>query len=65
MNVLDEVLQSYSNQGNLELDQTRYTIKRRDHESADSKVIKLFQKSMHFVKPLQSWIVLLCLSTSK
>jgi hypothetical protein len=32
MNVLDEIPQSYSHQENLELDQTKYIIKTRDHE---------------------------------
>ncbi len=44
MNVLDEVPQSYSHQGNPELDQTRYTTKTRDHESMDLEVAKLLSK---------------------
>jgi len=39
--VLDEVPQSYSHQGNLELDQTRYITKTRDHESMDLELAKL------------------------
>jgi len=31
VNVLDEVPQSYSHQGNLEMDQTRYTTETKDH----------------------------------
>jgi hypothetical protein len=41
VNVLDEVLQSYSHQGNLELDQTRYTTETRDHLFMDSEVVRL------------------------
>ncbi len=44
MNVLDEIPQSYSHQGNLELDQTRYTIETRHHESMDLEVAKLLSK---------------------
>ncbi len=44
MNVLDEVPYSYSHQGNLELDQTRYTSEKRDHEYVDSEVIRFFLK---------------------
>jgi hypothetical protein len=42
--VLDEVPQSYSHQGNLELDQTTYTIKTQDHEYVDLEVIRLFSR---------------------
>jgi hypothetical protein len=48
VNVLDEILQSYSNQRNQELDQTRYTTETHDHESGNSKVIKLFSKVYAF-----------------
>jgi hypothetical protein len=40
VNVLDEVPQSYSHQGNLELDQTRYTVETHDHEFVDLEVVK-------------------------
>jgi len=42
--VLDEVSQSYSHQGNPNLDQTRYPTKTQDHEYVDSEVIILFSK---------------------
>jgi hypothetical protein len=48
VNVLDEVPRLYSHQGNVELDQTRYTIKTWDHEYVDSKVVKLFSKVCAF-----------------
>ncbi len=48
MNVLDEVPQSYSHQGNLKLDQTKYTTETRDHEFVDSKTIKLLSKVCAF-----------------
>ncbi len=44
MNVLDEVPQSYSRQGNPKLDQIRYIVKTQDHEYMDSKVAILFSK---------------------
>ncbi len=37
-NVLDEVRQSYLNQGNLELDQTRNITKTQEHGFMDSEV---------------------------
>jgi hypothetical protein len=48
VNVLDEVPQSYSHQGNLELDQTRYIAKTRDHEYVDLEITSYFQKYVHF-----------------
>jgi len=48
VNVLDEVPQSYSHQGNLELDQTRYTAKKQDHEYVDLKVTRLLSKICAF-----------------
>ncbi len=48
MNVLDEIPLSYSHQGNLELDQTRYTSKTRDHELVDLEVGKLLSKVCAF-----------------
>ncbi len=44
MNVLDEVLHSYSHQKNPKLDQTIYTIETHDHEYVDLKVAKLLSK---------------------
>jgi hypothetical protein len=44
VNVLDEVPQSYSHQGNLELDQTKYTTKTQDHEYADLEVARLLYR---------------------
>jgi len=41
VNLLDEIPQSYSHQGNLKLDQTRYTSETWDHEFVDSEVVKL------------------------
>jgi len=46
--VLDEVSQSYSHQGNPNLDQTRYPTKTQDHEYVDSEVIILFSKVYAF-----------------
>jgi hypothetical protein len=40
MNVLDEIPLSYSHQGNLKLDQTRYLVKTRDHELVDLEIVK-------------------------
>ncbi len=48
VNVLDEVPHSYSHQGNLELDQTRYTVETRNHESMDSKVVILLLRVCAF-----------------
>jgi len=48
MNVLDEVPLSYSHQGNIELDQTRYTTKTRDHELVDLEVAKLLSRVCAF-----------------
>ncbi len=48
MNVLDEVPQSYSHQGNLELDQTSYTIQTWDHEYVDLEVTILPSKVCAF-----------------
>jgi hypothetical protein len=48
VNVLDEVPQSYSHQGNLELDQTRYITKTQDHESMDLEMVKLLSKVYAF-----------------
>ncbi len=41
MNVLDEVPQSYSHQGNPKLDQTRYIAETRDHGSMYLEVARL------------------------
>ncbi len=46
--MLDEVPQSYSHQGNLELDQIRYTTKTQDHEYMDSKMVRLLSKVYAF-----------------
>jgi len=48
VNMLDEVPQSYSHQGNLKLDQTRYTIKTWDHEHVDSKMVIILSKVCAF-----------------
>ncbi len=44
VNVLDEVPQSYSHQGNPELDQTKYIAETWDHESIDWKVVRLLSR---------------------
>jgi len=44
VNVLDEVPYSYSHQGNLKLDQTRYIAKTRDHEYVDLKMVRLLSR---------------------
>jgi hypothetical protein len=46
--VLDEVSQSYSHQGNPNLDQTRYPTETQNHEYVDSEVIILFSKIYAF-----------------
>jgi hypothetical protein len=48
VNVLDEVPQSYSHQGNLELDQTRYLTETWDHEFVDSEVAILLSRVYAF-----------------
>jgi hypothetical protein len=48
VNVLDELPQSYSHQGNLDLDQTRYTTETHDHEFVDSKMVGLLSKVCAF-----------------
>ncbi len=48
MNVLDEVPQSYSHQGNLELDQIRHTTKTQGHEYVDLELIMLLSKVYAF-----------------
>ncbi len=50
MNVLDEVPWSYSHQGNPKLDQPKYILKTRDHESMDSEMVRLYQGFVHFVR---------------
>jgi hypothetical protein len=67
VNALDEVSQSYSHQENPKLDQTRHTIETQDHESMDSKMIRLLLSVVDFImkKDMQSWIVLLCFFTSE
>ncbi len=60
MNVLDEVPQSYSHQGNLELDQTRYIVETRDHEFVDSKVVKLFLRIYAFYEK-EKHVIMDCL----
>ncbi len=46
--MLDEVSHSYSHQGNLELDQTKHIAKTWDHESENSKMIKLLLRVCPF-----------------
>ncbi len=48
MNALDEVLQSYSHQGNLELDQPMYITETPDHEFVDSEMIRLLSRVCAF-----------------
>jgi len=48
VNVLDEVPQSYSHQGNPKLDQLKYTAKTWDREFVDSKMIKLLSRVYTF-----------------
>jgi len=48
VNVLGEVPKSYSHQGNLEFDQSRYTIKTWDHKSMDLEMIRLLSKAYAF-----------------
>jgi hypothetical protein len=48
VNVLDEVLESYSHRGNLELDQLKYIAKTWDHEFVDLEMIKLLSRVCAF-----------------
>jgi hypothetical protein len=48
VNVSDEVPQSYSHQGNLELDQTKYIVETRDHEYVDSEMVRLLSRFCAF-----------------
>jgi hypothetical protein len=48
MNVLDEILKSYSHQGNLELDQTKYIAQTRDHEYVYLEMIRLLSRVYAF-----------------
>jgi hypothetical protein len=48
VNVLDEIPQSYSHQGNPKLDQPKYITKKWDHESMDSEMVKLISKVCAF-----------------
>jgi predicted RNA-binding protein Jag len=48
VNVLDEVPQSYSHKINLELDQTRYITKTKDHEFMDLEVVGLLSRICAF-----------------
>ncbi len=48
MNALDEVPQSYSHQGNLELDKKKYIAKTRDHEYVDLEMMRLLSKVYAF-----------------
>ncbi len=50
MNALDEILQSYSHQGNLELYQIRYIVETWDNENVDSEMIMLLSKVYVFYK---------------
>ncbi len=54
MNALDEVSQSYSYQGNLELDQTRHTIETWDHEYVDSEMIRLLSRVCAFYEGIRT-----------
>jgi len=48
VNALDEILQSYSYQGNPKLDQTRHIAETQDHESVDLEMIRLLLKLCAF-----------------
>ncbi len=48
VNLLDEIPQSYSHQGNPKLDQTRYTYETWDHEHVDLEVVKLLWRVCAF-----------------
>ncbi len=48
VNVLDEVPQSYSHQGNPKLDQIKYIIETQDHEFVSSEMVKLLSKVYAF-----------------
>jgi len=48
VNVLDEVPQSYSHQGNFKLDKKKYIVKTRDHECVDLEMIRLLSKAYAF-----------------
>ncbi len=48
VNVLDEIPESYSHQGNLKLGQTSYTIETWDHEYVDSEMVKVISRVCAF-----------------
>jgi len=48
VNVLDEVPQSYSHQGNPKLDQTKYKVKTQDHEFVNLEMVKLLSRVCAF-----------------
>jgi hypothetical protein len=48
MNMLDEILQSYSHKGNQDFDQIKHTTETRDHEYVDSKMVKLLSRVCAF-----------------
>ncbi len=48
MNVLDEISQSYSHQGNPELDQTKHTAETCDHEYVDLEMVILLSRVYAF-----------------
>jgi hypothetical protein len=48
VNVLDEVSQSYSHQGNPKLDQIKYTTEIRDHESVNLEMVRLLPRVYAF-----------------
>ncbi len=49
-NMLNEIPQKYSHQGNPELDQTRYIVETWDHEFVDLEMIMLLSKVYAFCK---------------
>jgi hypothetical protein len=65
VNALDEISQSYSYRGNLELDQTKHVTEIWDHEFVDLEMFKLLSRVCAFYEEedMQSWIVLLCIFT--
>ncbi len=59
MNVLDEVPQSYSHQGYLELDQTRHIVKTWDHEYVVLKMIMLLSRVYAFCEK-KGYVIMDC-----
>ncbi len=59
MNVLVEIPQSYSHQGNSKLNQTKYIAKKWDHGFVDSKMVKLLSQVYAFCEE-KGYVIMDC-----